>query len=87
MLHGNRLDARKTVMVTVELGDPGVVIRVADEGPGFEWRSWLRRLQQQSLDPQALEGRGLLLISRLMDGVCFSDPGNVVRLTKRLADA
>ncbi len=87
MVHGNRLDARKAVTVTVELGGPGVVIRVADEGPGFGWRSWLRRLQRQSLDPQALEGRGLLLISRLMDGVCFSDPGNVVRLTKRLTDA
>jgi serine/threonine-protein kinase RsbW len=84
MVHGNRLDLGKQVTVTVELHGDSVAIEVADEGPGFDWQPWLRCLQQARLAPEAVQGRGLLLISELVDRVSFNEAGNIVRLVKRV---
>jgi anti-sigma regulatory factor (Ser/Thr protein kinase) len=84
MVHGNGLDPAKQVTVTVTIGGEGVVVYVADEGPGFGWRAWLRHLRREGQDPMALRGRGVLLMSRLMDRVCFNEAGNAVELVKRL---
>ena len=83
-LEKNGLDPAKSVTVTVAIDSERVLVQIADEGRGFDWRSWLEHLERDRQDPTAVRGRGVLLMSRLMDGVAFGGSGNVVRLAKRL---
>jgi serine/threonine-protein kinase RsbW len=83
MLHGNRLDPTKTVVVVVELLADCVTVEVRDEGCGFDWRTWLSRLRREGVSPDSLHGRGLFVMSRLTDDLAHNVAGNVVRMTKR----
>jgi serine/threonine-protein kinase RsbW len=82
MVHGNRLDPRRTVSVEIQFGPRGVEIEVADEGPGFDWRGRLGRVEREGVPPDAPEGRGMLVMVRTMDHVAYSEPGNRVRLVR-----
>lgn len=78
VLYGNRRDPRKRVRVEVHLELARVMLRVSDEGPGFD----PRRVPDPTL-PENLGrpgGRGIFLIRNLMDEVQFNDRGNAVRL-------
>ena len=44
IVHGNRLDVRRRVEVSVGVGRTYVTLRVTDEGPGFRWRGRRRCL-------------------------------------------
>jgi serine/threonine-protein kinase RsbW len=81
ILRGNKEDAAKRVHVRVELDADRIMLEVRDEGEGFDLDTCL-------VDPTDAEhieredGRGLFLMSRLMDHVeAFSRDGNVVRMT------
>ena len=78
VLYGNQSDPAKIVRVEVALDLSRVVLRVADEGEGFD----PAQVPDPTL-PDNLEGtggRGLFLIRKLMDEVEYNDRGNVVRL-------
>lgn len=86
IIHGNRQDAAKRVRVEVDLEGPEYVVRVADEGEGFD---------PESLpDPTAPEnllrpsGRGIFLMRQFADSIEYSFPANrgtVVTMRKRIA--
>ena len=86
ILHGNRQDAEKRVLVNVDLEGPDLVVRVEDEGQGFD---------PESLpDPTAPEnllrpsGRGIFMMRQFADSIEYSFPskqGTVVTMRKRLA--
>lgn len=84
--HGNREEVGKRVEVAVDRGPSEVVVRIADEGSGFD--------PEQVPDPTSPEnllktsGRGILLMRRFLDSVEYSFPskkGTVVTLRKRIA--
>jgi len=84
--HGNRLDPAKRVEVAVEVDDGTVVIRVTDEGEGFE--------PEEVRDPLAPEnrmrtnGRGIFYMRRFMDEVSYDfgpGGGTIVTLRKRIS--
>ena len=78
VLYGNSCDPSKSVRVEVSLDAARVVIRVVDQGPGFD----PERIPDPT-DPENLQrpgGRGLFLIRKLMDEVEYNDRGNAVRL-------
>lgn len=84
--HGNRELPGRRVEVEVDHGAEEVVVRVADQGSGFDL--------EQVPDPTAPEnllkpsGRGILLMRRFVDSVEYSHPskkGTVVTLRKRVA--
>jgi serine/threonine-protein kinase RsbW len=81
ILYGNRADASKRVRLRAALADRSLVLEVIDEGIGFE----LAECLHDSTAPDWIEredGRGLFLMTRLMDRVeRYIDGGNVVRLT------
>ena len=81
ILRGNREDPRKYVTVRSRVAPDRVVLEVADEGAGFD----LERSVSDPTRPENLlreDGRGLYLITRLMDRVeRFTADGNVVRMT------
>lgn len=81
ILYGNREDVSKGVRLRAQVSDRALVMEVRDEGGGFDFRTCFH----DPTDPDQLEceeGRGLFLMTRLMDRVeCFTDGGQVVRLT------
>ena len=81
MLHGNRLDSRKSVHVRCCCeGSKGALIVVRDQGQGFD--------PTQVPDPLAFEnlaaehGRGIHLMKLAMDEVSFERGGTEVRMRK-----
>ena len=86
MRHGNREQSDKRVEVTMDRREGEVVVRVTDEGAGFD--------PDSVPDPTAPEnlfkptGRGILLMRQFLDSVEYSFPsrkGTVVTLRKRIA--
>jgi serine/threonine-protein kinase RsbW len=86
IIHGNQQDPTKRVRVEVDLDGPDYVVRVADEGEGFD---------PDSLpDPTAPEnllrpsGRGVFLMRQFADLIEYSFPANrgtVVTMRKQIA--
>ena len=78
VLYGNQGDPAKIVRVEVALDLSRVVLRVVDEGPGFDEADVPDPTLPGNLDGTG--GRGLFLIRKLMDEVEYNDSGNAVRL-------
>ncbi len=78
--HGNRRDASKSVRVEYQVGPVEAIIRVSDEGPGFD--------RGQVPDPTLPEnrekscGRGIMLMEAYMSRVRWNDRGNQVEMVK-----
>jgi serine/threonine-protein kinase RsbW len=79
--HGNKSDPRKAVHIVAEMSPEGASFIVRDEGLGF-----VRADVPDPTDPcRLLEpcGRGILLISHIMDEVCYNETGNEIRMVKK----
>ncbi len=76
MEHGNGLDERKKVEVEFGIGPKWIVVRIADEGPGFRWRTRNQSLPEES----AASGRGLAIGALYAHRVRFNNAGNQVTL-------
>ena len=78
--HGNQMDADKTVRGDYGLDSDRFIIRITDDGPGFN--------PEDVPDPTAPEnlerpcGRGLLLIRYYMSSVTFQDNGRTIVMHK-----
>lgn len=79
--HANANDPDKKIQVQISASEKNLLIRVFDEGDGFE-------LEELSGDIQETAecGRGIQIIHRLMDKVAYrkSDKRNVLEMTKKL---
>jgi serine/threonine-protein kinase RsbW len=84
MIHGNAQDEAKRVEVRIEVSPDRVVVCVADQGQGFDGQAWLQQHRERPTPPDALRGRGILVMDAVVDDVTFNRLGNVVWLTKRL---
>ncbi len=80
--HGNKKDSNKWVKISAEVIDKTLIVEVEDEGSGFNFT----RLP----DPTASEniknegGRGLYIISNLVDQVSFKKNGSIIQLKFKL---
>ena len=80
--HGNQCDPTKQVQIAYRLLHDRFVVRITDEGSGFD--------PNDVPDPTAFEncerpgGRGLMLMRHYMTEVVFNERGNAVTLCKRL---
>jgi serine/threonine-protein kinase RsbW len=81
--HGNRSDPDKSVRVLLSVTDLNLVIRIYDQGQGFD----LGQQCQKKPYKDDEGGRGVQLIRKLMDRVeCHQEAGgNVLILTKNLS--
>ena len=85
VVHGNRYNAHKKVRLAVSKGPREFVVRVADEGDGFDYENLPDPLAQENLLRHS--GRGIFLIKAFMDEfqVRRLDPaGTEVTLVKYL---
>jgi serine/threonine-protein kinase RsbW len=83
--HGNRQDPTKRVEVDLGLDGESLVIRVEDEGEGFEPGEVSNPLAPENLLKPS--GRGIFYMRSFMDEVQYGlrpDGGTVVTLRKRL---
>lgn len=84
--HGNRQDPSKRVEVNLQVEGGDLVIRVQDQGEGFEPDS-----VEDPLDPKNLlkpDGRGIFYMRKFMDQIHYTfrpEGGTVVTLRKRIA--
>lgn len=86
IVHGNKQDSLKRVVIEVDLEGDDYVVRIQDEGEGFD---------PDSLpDPTAPEnllrpsGRGIFMMRQFADSIEYSFPakrGTVVTMRKRIA--
>jgi serine/threonine-protein kinase RsbW len=74
ILHGNRSDTRKRVQAAVRVGRKWIVMWIADEGPGFDWRA--KRLVPA--DDDAASGRGLAIGALYAQRLKYNRAGNQV---------
>lgn len=80
ILHGNKSDPSKTACVTCSLNADSVVVKVKDEGPGFNPDNVPNPLDEENLLKES--GRGLFLIRSMMDRVAIhpSPTGTTVEM-------
>ena len=79
--HGNRRDAAKSVRVEYRIDRSQAVIRVADEGGGFNRDAVPDPTKTENLEK--LGGRGIMLMEAYMNGVRWNEQGNQVEMIKR----
>lgn len=85
MIHGNKLDINKKVTVDIKLTDKDVTICVQDEGEGFD----PKKIPDPTLDENLLNegGRGVYLITHLMDEVEYLNGGRSIVMRKTFNSA
>lgn len=76
IMHGNRYDADKKVIINYDFAEPVLKIRVSDEGKGFDFNSLPDPTEPEYIDKPC--GRGVFLIKRLADKVDFDKEGSTV---------
>ncbi len=78
MLYGNGRDPRKRVLVEAQLTTNALVVKVTDEGRGFDPRA----VPDPTLPSNRTRpgGRGIFLIRKLMDRVEFNERGNSITM-------
>ncbi len=82
VLHGNRYDSQKHVTASFELTGQALIVRVGDEGEGFDAGKTPNPLAPENL--LRTTGRGIFLMRALMDEVHFRQlsPGTEITLIK-----
>ena len=80
--HANEFDPDKEVRVTISASDQNLIIKVFDQGQGFDIET-LAKLKPRVSDEG---GRGIQIIFKLMDQVRYIQEGdsNVLEMTKHL---
>jgi serine/threonine-protein kinase RsbW len=78
IMHGNKFEKEKIVDVEISFKNEKLKIKISDEGKGF--------IPEEVPDPtipqnlEALNGRGIFLMSRLADEIKYSKRGNEVTM-------
>jgi serine/threonine-protein kinase RsbW len=78
ILHGNKLDADKKVIVNAEVDSRRIVWTVTDEGEGFDPNFIPDPTAPENLE--SLTGRGVFIIKQLADQCIFNSRGNEIEL-------
>jgi serine/threonine-protein kinase RsbW len=82
MVHGNKLDPNKKVIVNAELEGRRIIWTVTDEGEGFDYNNLPDPTSPENLEN--LTGRGVFIIKHLADQFIFNTKGNEVELHFKL---
>ena len=78
IIHGNKLDISKKVIINAEVDGRRITWTVTDEGEGFDYVHLADPTAPENLE--ALTGRGVFIIKHLADQCVFNAAGNEVEL-------
>jgi serine/threonine-protein kinase RsbW len=76
IIHGNRLDGTKKVILTFQRKRDGLTFAIEDEGEGFN-----PGLVPNPLDSEDTKGTGIFIMRSLADKTSYNPRGNKVELT------
>ncbi len=79
IVHGNKGDRTKNVVLAAECQDNHLKFIIEDEGPGFNYDSLPDPTAPENLDK--IGGRGIFLMKHLSDQVEFKNEGRTVELS------
>ncbi|WP_161604679.1 ATP-binding protein [Roseiconus nitratireducens] len=82
--HGNQCDPDKTVLVEMTCEAERLLIRITDQGDGFDPASVPDPRDEDRLETPG--GRGVLLIHEIMSEVAYNDVGNQITMVKIKGD-
>lgn len=74
IIHGNKLDENKSVKVEYEVENDVFMFSIKDEGNGFDYKNLPDPTSPENIEKP--HGRGLFLISHLVDELTFEDNGS-----------
>ena len=80
IIHGNKNNINKSVIITYHTSSRGLTFRIEDEGEGFDY-SIIPDLLECEDSEVAKAGKGIFLIHALSDDVSYNDIGNSVEIT------
>ena len=80
VLKGCKQNRQKTVLYHLEHQRDRLMLKVEDEGSGFDWRQHMGKRP----DPTVETGRGLPILERYFDAIWFNEKGNKLVLIKFL---
>ncbi len=78
ILHGNKQDEKKMVIIKIMKEEKSLKIKVADEGGGFDYKNIPDPTAPENI--QNINGRGIFLMEKLSDGLEFTRNGATVEL-------
>jgi serine/threonine-protein kinase RsbW len=76
--HGNQNDPEKTLEFYAEFDDKTLIIKVVDQGKGFDHSALLDPTTAENVEN--LSGRGIFIIHNLADQVTFENNGSTIIL-------
>jgi serine/threonine-protein kinase RsbW len=79
IVHGNKLDRKKTVNLELHLDENEVKFIIIDQGPGFDYEHLADPTSPENLEKSG--GRGIFIMRHLSDEVKFEDRGRKTVLT------
>lgn len=83
IVHGNRLDQTKNVIVKVLVSDSKMFLEIHDEGEGFSWSCIEDPTCFENLKKE--NGRGIFIMHQIADEVTFLDGGKKVLISFNLS--
>jgi len=78
IIHGNRSDAEKKVIINAEIDGRRSIWTITDEGEGFDYSNLADPTAPENLEN--LAGRGVFIVKHLADQCVFNAAGNEVEL-------
>lgn len=78
IIHGNKADEKKFVKINCEEKTQKVVIRISDEGVGFNPNKVADPTLQENIE--CCGGRGVFIMKQLADDIHFLDNGRTVEM-------
>ena len=82
IIHGNKLDPKKIVIVNADVNSKRAVWTITDEGEGFDYNNLPDPTSEENLEK--LTGRGVFILKHLADQCIFNSRGNEVELHFKL---
>jgi serine/threonine-protein kinase RsbW len=84
IIHGNKFNPDKTVMIKVECSESVLEVSVKDQGHGFDYENLQDPLLPENLTKES--GRGIFIIKKIADKVEFncSDKGTEIKIFFKL---
>lgn len=78
IIHGNRLDEHKEIMVSCHEREHEIQFMISDEGSGFDPFELPDPTSEERIETEG--GRGVFLMKQLTDEIHFLDQGRTVKL-------
>lgn len=83
IVHGNKLQKDKDVVVEYDISDKEILFQISDSGEGFDYSNLPDPTTPENIE--RTHGRGIFLMNHLSDKLEFNEPGNMVKMVFNLA--